>query len=226
MNKFLIKEYVKLLLEASFFKDSELKSMKSISDIHKYASKNLTRLGIPGSSRTAYLISSNKVLKVAMNEKGFAQNEAEVDVYTSPASKPITTKIFDYDPYFKWVKSELVRPFTDENNANEEFEKKYNISFTEFVAILRNFSKTKSLEVQNGNKEFMSFLKSVIQTKNATDLVLGDIIDPKHWGMSTDGRIILLDYGFTREVATTHYSTKASKSQTDVDSGAVTYKVK
>jgi len=79
----------------------------------KYAKRNLQRLG-EGSSREVFLLSSQKVLKVAVNEKGIAQNEAEIDVYTNPKTRPIISKVYDYGSGYEWLVSELVRELTYE----------------------------------------------------------------------------------------------------------------
>lgn len=44
----------------------------------KYCDERLQKLG-SGSSRTAYKVDDQKVLKIAKNQKGLAQNEAEMD---------------------------------------------------------------------------------------------------------------------------------------------------
>lgn len=68
----------------------------------EYASLNLEELG-KGSSRIVYLLSAKKVLKIALNVKGIAQNEAEIDIYTNPKTKAIIAKIFDYDVDYKYI---------------------------------------------------------------------------------------------------------------------------
>lgn len=56
------------------------------------------------------MLRSKRVLKIALNKQGIAQNEAEINIFTNPITKPIVAKVYDYDPNFLWIISELVRP--------------------------------------------------------------------------------------------------------------------
>ena len=73
-----------------------------------YANKHLKRLGC-GTSRVTYAYGSRFALKVAFNDKGIAQNEAEVDIYTSSSSKRLVTRIYDFDDDYRWIIAEIVR---------------------------------------------------------------------------------------------------------------------
>jgi hypothetical protein len=83
-----------------------------------YAKQHLPLLG-KGSSRITFALNSSKVLKIAMNTAGIAQNEAELDVFTHNQDNALVTKIFDYAPDLKWIISEIVKEFDSE----QEFEK-------------------------------------------------------------------------------------------------------
>src|SRR5690606_1232492 len=78
-----------------------------------YARRFLELLGV-GSSRYAYRLSTDKVLKISVDEdRGVAQNEAEVAAYTNPDTRKMVTKIFDFDSdNYEWLVSEAVRPVT------------------------------------------------------------------------------------------------------------------
>ena len=63
------------------FNMEEFKNMKSFNQRIQYCEQNLQRIS-SGSSRIVYRIDDEKVLKLAKNKKGLAQNEAEVDFGT------------------------------------------------------------------------------------------------------------------------------------------------
>lgn len=50
-----------------------------------------------------------------------------------------------------------------------------------------------------------TFLNAVGDLTTKTSLIGGDMSVLKHWGKTADGRVVLLDYGFTEEVLVTAY---------------------
>lgn len=75
----------------------------------EYASAMLPALGA-GSGRTVYALSGGKALKIAKNEKGVAQNKAEVDISQSNPNSPYVTRTFDFSPDYKWIVAEISKP--------------------------------------------------------------------------------------------------------------------
>lgn len=212
----LLKEYVQLILNekarvAPGFSINKLRSLKTELQAKNYVSKYLHKMG-QGSSRITFLISSRKILKVALEASGYGQNEAEVSVYTNPSTKNIITKIYEIGPGYSWIVSELVKPFT-----RGGFKQATGVSF---------FTVSRVIEAELGNwpaehreewgieelsPELNKFVKAVVMLIQNNDLQLGDIFVEDHWGKSADGRIVLLDYGFTKEVATKYYDVEDSK---------------
>lgn len=101
----------------------------------EYAKRFLPELG-SGSSRTTFALSGGKVLKIAMNNAGIAQNKEELDVFTRLRNNSLVTKIFDYSPDYKWLVSEIVKPLANDNNS-EEFEKYVGVPGYSFWALYR-----------------------------------------------------------------------------------------
>lgn len=213
MTSRLLHEYVALVLEAirskknqkgSFGDKFDLKKFKSLDNYHMmtaYASEFLEKMG-QGSSRVAFVLSSKYVLKIAINEKGIAQNQAEVDVYTNPTSQPVVAKVYQSDKDFNWLISDLVKPIKSVN----EFEELTGVDWKTFSKYVNDGIKHKSLS-NNAPK----FIKAVVITALKNNLLRGDLAqqdfsrDPKddvldHYGKTVDGRAVLLDYGFTGEV--------------------------
>jgi len=75
----------------------------------EYAEQFLPFLG-KGSSRVTFAFSGGKVLKIATNQAGYGQNKAEVQVWTFTQSS-IVTEVYDHSPDYKWIISEIVKPF-------------------------------------------------------------------------------------------------------------------
>lgn len=165
-----------------------------------------------GSSRIVYLVGSRTVLKWSIDdEKGPAQNEAEVELYTNPKMKPIVAKIYDFDSKeYMWIVSELVKEVKNYN----EWERltgvplETAISYAESMAELpqaRSNHHQKEIEMYNHKMEGNKFVETLIQVMRDTDLYSGDLYDYQHWGKTTDGRVVILDYGFTENVRDKFY---------------------
>jgi hypothetical protein len=217
MSKTLLKEYLTLVLEkirskkvktSRFGNKFELKKLQTFDNINviiNYADTFLDKLG-QGSSRAAYLLNSKTVLKVAINEKGLAQNEAEVDVFTNPKSKLIVAKIHKADKDYKWVISDLVNPIYNK----DEFAQGAGVDWKTFYDVLENVIRYHD-DMPSGLDKFT---QAVITTAKENKLLFGDLSQIDHWGKAPDGRVVLLDYGFTQEVSANHYTKKSEYSKT------------
>lgn len=230
----LIKEYVKFLVEAAanpLFKIRDLKKLKSPREVIPYADEHLERLG-KGSSRVVYRIGPRKVLKVALNTSGLAQNEAEVDIYTSPRTKRIVSRIYDYDSSgYGWLISEIVREF-----EVGEFVYEFDVDFDVFCGHFKSAVKSiKSGELGREDWEeiyglldedaypsesYYDFFEAVLTTALNGNLLPGDICYEQHWGRTADDRVVLYDYGFTESVRDEHYtSLKSDSAEEEFGSG-------
>jgi hypothetical protein len=216
-DKRLLKEYLELMIEklrskrkiktrfgGSNFDMKEFKSLPNESIMQAYAMNYLEPLG-QGSSRIAFVLSSKKVLKIARNEKGIAQNKAEVEVYTEPATADVAAGIYDADNEGKWVISDLVKPITSMN----EFKSLTGVDWQEFVqdltASVSAFARKSKMPLPSGAHEFTKKVYDMAE-KGSNRLKLADLTVLDHWGKTPDGRAVILDYGYTEDVATKHYS--------------------
>ena len=166
-----------------------------------------------GSSRTVFVIDSKRVLKMAMNDKGIAQNKAELDIAMDPVSSGIVSRIFQYDPGFKWVISELVRPLSNE----EEFKRLTGIPWSIFSFLVANPTKSWRDVIGYYSKFFPREDLSQVSKSTFTDVVINSLLTMKkelvstdlakigHWGKTADQRVVLLDYGFTDDVRNDYY---------------------
>lgn len=196
-----------------------------------YAKRNgLRELG-EGSSRGVFALSTSKVLKIALPtaaDKGRAQNEAEVSVWTNPKTKLVAARIFDFDPErYNWVIMEIAKPFGGDFN-DKIFEKTLKVPypehialsqiidfirrpdmFSEFVASLDwSVPRWQKIMIRDALQKYLDnppeFVKAIVELVENNDLDAGDI-HPSHFGRTIDGRIVLFDYGLTNEVYNTHY---------------------
>jgi hypothetical protein len=87
------------------------KSLQSFSKRVAYCNQNLQRLA-SGSSRIAYKIDEEKVLKLAKNKKGVAQNSVERDYYVQQSYGDVVAKVFDIDENDLWLEMELAKKLT------------------------------------------------------------------------------------------------------------------
>ena len=245
-----LRSVIRYLIEVSHkFDIKVLDSIGGLGDMQQYAQEhNLHFLG-QGSGRRVFRLTPKRVLKLAHNEKGIAQNNAEVEIFTDPSSKPIIAKIFKVGQGYKWITSELARPI--KNDA--EFQRLTGVKVDDFKRFIKELKKkhgrptlktpvitptqktepttrvdrprqpTKKneplsseatdptqtspdniLNTYQGNAR--QFLESIASMMDSAGLLGGDLKFIDHWGKTADGRVVLLDYGFTGDVYAQHYA--------------------
>jgi len=237
----LIKEFIdfcasSVLLEIrGTFKWPEFKKLKSLEEKFQYASDNLDSIGsgsAAGGSRAVFILSNRYVLKVARPQKaaaGIAQNKAEAQVYSNPAAKEMVPTIYDNDPQFHWLVSEIANPIKSE----QAFEQITKINWGLFADIIRNYknpaaaieaeieekqeavklwAKRGNTEKANRFQQIINNLQNVLKNPtvvgaldliNKANLMPGDLWELKHWALTADGRLVIIDTGFTRDSAET-----------------------
>lgn len=115
---------------AAFDMDT-FKSIRSFAGRVDYCRSKLKYLG-RGSSRIVFEIDDEKVLKLAYNRKGVAQNEAEADPMLRNYN--MFAKVFDVHPRYQWIemekavpaeKSDFDRIYGGENGMFSDFFRKW-----------------------------------------------------------------------------------------------------
>jgi mRNA-degrading endonuclease RelE of RelBE toxin-antitoxin system len=197
----------------SSFNMEEFKQLKSFNQRIQYCEQNLQRIS-SGSSRIVYRIDDEKVLKLAKNKKGLAQNEAEVDFGTEFYLENIVAKIFEYDENGLWVEMELARKVTE-----SDFKRITGYNFKDFAAAINNYHHSRT-NFRNGYKmdvdpEIVAemwedeFVYEIFQYLGNYKVPVGDLTRLSTYGIvKRDGQdmVVLIDYGLTNEVYKTHYS--------------------
>jgi len=190
----------------------EFLKIKSFAGRISYANANLTRIG-SGSGRIVYDIDGEKVLKLAKNTKGIAQNEAESNVGRYPDAQDIVTEVFDEADDDTWIISEKAK------KVNEKRIKELTgiPSLNELYHYVRNFvsnnngkrdvfGQTPEMKEELNKNEFAQDLTNLIANYNQSP---GDYIKPSSYGEVLRGgqpSIVLTDYGLNDEVYNTYYS--------------------
>lgn len=164
-----------------------LNNCKSNTEMLMYCYKNLIKLG-RGSSRTVFLLTKNKVLKVAHNHIGNQQNTAEITAWL----------YIDYDRYYN--KRFFAKVFPDMSHFKDVYivqEYCDNISTKEATPYIEHYLTPRTIENERA-KRFHTALRDVDNTlnyKTLVDLNMGNI------GRSVRGAIKLRDYGLSEHIA-------------------------
>lgn len=125
----LVEKFIKEAHYPENFNIEEFSSIPTFKGRLQYCDKKLQRLGV-GSSRIVYKINDERVLKIAKNTKGVAQNQKEADFGRNAYG--ITTNIYDidYDNY-SWIEMELAYPI-----KKGEVNNLIGISFEELIGVI------------------------------------------------------------------------------------------
>lgn len=194
---------------------------------------NLPYMG-EGSSRIVYALSTSKVLKIAKNQKGIAQNEAEKIVAQNPSTRYIGAKIYESDPDNHWSVMEIAKIYEngtqlkldlgiprelaerhgyDITSAAFDLTKVYDLDRSVEEVIEARFRRVpenkKAIEdlrkfLEDPPKSMLALVDLIHNAPTDQALQPGDIV-PDHFGKTIDGRPVLIDYGFTTGVAEEYY---------------------
>ncbi len=183
----------------------------------KYANQYLQKIG-SGTGRIVYNIDGQKVLKLAKNTKGVAQNETEANAGYYRDTQHIVTEVFDSSDDNTWLISEFAKKVSE-----KRIKELTGIpSLNELYYFLRNFK-----DQNNGKRKFYDQNKEVEEffweNEFAQDLAnfianynqsAGDMGRPSTYGeVLRDGQptIVLTDYGLNDEVYDTYYDPNRKK---------------
>jgi len=174
----------------------------------KYAEENLERLS-SGSSRLTYLTNAKTVIKLASNEKGLAQNEAE----THPKAKSQhLNPVLQHDPKYAWIEVPFLNKLTE-----KKFQEITGLDFEQFGESLRY-----GLRDISGNsdkdkpRKFAEIAKTplyqeMVRVGKACKLMPGDLARISSWG-EKEGKPVLIDAGLTSDVFELHYDNSSGSS--------------
>lgn len=201
------------------FRMNEFTNLTDIEEMHSYARQRLQYLG-KGSSRTVFVLSSRYVLKLAGIDayrdqttvdvnKGLGQNGEEVRISNSPLVKDLVAHVHQHDPDREWIVADLVRPVDyqefQEMTGITSWELTYLFSDVDIIRLIKEYPDLEDV-LDDNDLELATnpFVLKLARAAAELNLLPGDIhVD--HFGKTPDGRIVLFDYGFTKEVRRRHY---------------------
>lgn len=189
----------------------EFKKLNSFNSRIQYCQKHLKRIS-SGSSRIVYMVDDTKVLKIAKNKKGIAQNEVEINMSTDYMWDGIIAEIYDYDENGLWVEMALARKVTEKNFkeiTGVSFKDYCNAMFYRHSEMGRNkafgFAKPSNMDEMWENE----FVFSMMDIMSNYDLPPGDLCKLNSFGIiKKDGedQIVMIDYGLNNKVYDSYYS--------------------
>ena len=130
-----------------------------------------------GSSRDVFDLDNGYVIKVAKNRAGIAQNESECNI-SDLDNSDLFAKVIEVSNNFEFL-------------IMEKADKIY------YMSDVLKYFKVRS-------KRQLFKLKQLQNIKRNYNLLLADLERKSSWGM-INGRPVIIDYGFTREVKERYY---------------------
>lgn len=218
----------------SAFSFKELNELRTYAAKKRYLESHLEKIGT-GSSRIVYRVDDEKVIKLAKNRKGLAQNEVEADRSSYPTD--LFAKVYEYDDNYYWIEMEVAR-----KPKKSDVKSLYGIPFeliTDFIKkeysyrggdiykykwvrpTDRNFNKfwDDYMEACNGEDTlYFEMTEKLLNLLNDIDDYIGncmcnwsdigDWMRLANWGIVTrngEEHLVIIDNGLNDEIYKTHY---------------------
>lgn len=193
------------------FNMEHFKTLRSFKERIQYCEANLQRIS-SGSSRIVYKIDNEKVLKLAKNQKGLAQNEVEITYGGYYDLDDVVAKLFDSDEKNLWTEMELARRLTV-----GDFKRIVGFNFKDFQIAVGNhgFNVSGKGFKREFNKQLDEQMWENPWTYEIFNFIgnygvpVGDLQRLNSYGIvKRDGQdhIVIIDYGLTNDVYTSYYS--------------------
>lgn len=187
----------------------------------EYAVARAQKLGT-GSSRVALTIDYEgrpTVLKIAKNRKGMAQNEAEANILDDFYLKnlDIAIPLIDYDTDHDqptWIHTELASKATQKQLCNIMKCPSLDIliDHASYIANGQNASKLqawlKTKLSEDDLETFFNYSDKLTDLHSSYDINLSDFRRAANWGLLNGTKPVVIDLGFTQDVASSQYGFK------------------
>lgn len=211
----LIREAVDEMAYPISFRMEDFKKLTSFKARIDYCQARLPRLS-SGSSRIVYKIDNEKVLKLAKNRKGLAQNAVEGANDYVMKNMDCLAKVYDIDPNFLWIEMQLARPAKE-----SDFERICGYDF-EVVQFFLDYVQQYAKQGHFVPTYYMDIFKSDIFQNEIEDNIFGSLRDYvwtykvpvgdlqrlSSWGVVKDNgqeKLVVIDYGLNAKVLQQHY---------------------
>lgn len=209
MSEFRFKEVYERALRESYPGAFNWRTLEGLGSFEKriaYVDSHLKRIGA-GSSRITYAVDEDKVLKVAKNRKGLAQNQEEIRIGSYPDVPDVLAKVFESSDDYTFLEMER-----GETVSRSDFLRLTGVSIDSLAAYLRYFGL--SVLCQGGERpsrpenadelEDNEFVQELCDLGGSWDFKLPGDFDR----LSTYGRVVrdgqetiaVIDFGFHGDV--------------------------
>lgn len=195
------------------FNMDTFKAIKSYAGKIKYTRENLGNPLGSGSARMVFNIDGTKVLKLAKNQKGVAQNEVEARYYSDSYFSDILANVIDFDDKnYYWLEMEIAQKV-----KKSDFKRLYNISFDDLCDYLKYMYFTHAntrnditnidpdkLEILNNNE----FISDITDYMMSTNTPYGDLCRISSYGLvkrKYGDIIVIIDFGLDKDVKSKYY---------------------
>jgi len=208
---------IKKDLEEDYPESWDIETFKNLStfkDRINYCNEHLVRIS-SGSSRIVYKIDDMKVLKLAKNKKGIAQNEVEISQGNDYYLRGLVADVYEYDENNLWVEMQLARKVTlkiFKDVTGYDFED-YGLALFHTYTI--NYGRPEIIKIaMNRKPKFYDemwendFISRIFDYVVNYQIPSGDLRKLSSYGLVNDGNkdsIVLIDYGLTNDVYTSYY---------------------
>ena len=210
------------------FNMDTFKSLNSYNKKIQYCNDNLQRIA-SGSSRIVYKIDDATVLKLAKNQKGIAQNEAETQYRDDMYAPDIFAEVYDNDENFYWIEMQLARkakPTDFKKLTGYDFKTftyfvtysaqqylprtRYGFGFSVPTEYKQLFDSEEFQNVVWDNPDNVFYQVNEYLTSYQIEKY-GDVQRISSWGVVKDkqdgtDKLVLIDYGLTDDIFNQYYS--------------------
>jgi len=218
LTESLTHKLIESYLEEDYPTNFDLKEFSKLTSYNKriqYCQERLKRIS-SGSSRIVYMVDDTKVLKIARNQKGLAQNDIEASYSNYHDIKDITAQVFAYDQNDLWIEMELARRVTP-----KIFQSIVGVSFEDYCDALDKY-----FEAVNPQRAAKSWRRSGIEQEKydamwenefvydifnfmgGYDVPVGDLMKLNSYGLvkrNGQDTIVLIDYGIDWDGIDSYY---------------------
>lgn len=196
----------------SSFDMNHFKTLTSFAARIRYCEDHLERIS-SGSGRIVYKIDDERVLKLAKNTKGLAQNEVEIEYSNYTDIDHIVAQVFDSHPDSLWLEMELAEKLT-----KPKFKSIVGYDFDDYAGVMRahhddvngrgrsRMGRNKEVEAEMWEDDDFGY--HMLDFIGTYGIPAGDLARISSYGVVRRGgseRVILVDYGLTSDVYDTHY---------------------
>jgi len=211
-----IAEHINKVLDEEYPKSFDIEHFKTLTSFNKriqYCQQHLERIS-SGSSRIVYKIDDEKVLKLARNKKGLAQNEAEIYQGDIKDLSFILTQVYDSNENNLWAEMEWAPKPT-----KAKFKNIAGVDFDTYAKLIHNHGVDNSPPTHSSHKYKVpkditewswedEFMYEVYMYIGSYDINPSDLTKLSSYGIvKRDGeeQIVIVDFGLTDDVSSNHY---------------------